>query len=349
MSGGTSGTGLSSAPRGAGTPLGAPQVDMMASAEMQAYLRKLKAEERKLGKRNRVLAVAFGAALVLLVVVLWNVYRAGIGSYALLSDIQVRQEPTSPGRLVLSYQVAAPGKVYCRRVSGGIVTELVDYYHTPCRVERPWSWVYRPGEPIELELRYRRGLLGGTYRSSFPTVRRVDIVVLIDTTGSMSPSIAELKDRCVTFARQLRRQSLEPRFALIGFGDTSEPEWLDKHEFTTNITQFQAWVEQLARFDGGDLPESALDALEEALSLPVDQEALRRFYLVTDAAFHEPSRSGATAQQIARRLEKAGVLLYVFSRLEYEDEYRVLLGKLGKFREVENFGRLLAEARVLED
>jgi len=322
---------------------------MRASPEVQAYLRTLKAEERKLGKRNRVLAAALGAALVLLLVVLWSVYRATIGSYAVLAGIQVHQDPISPGRLVLSYQVVSPGKVYCRRTSGGIVTELVDYYHTPCQVERPWSWVYRPGEPIELEVDYRRGLLGGTYRASFPTGRRVDIVVLIDTTGSMNPSIAELKTRCVMFAELLRRQSLQPRFALIGFGDTSEPTWLDKHGPTAQPEQFQAWVAGLERFDGGDLPESALDALEEALALPLDEQALRRFYLVTDAEYHEPSRSGATAQQIADRLARRGVLLHVFSRPDYEDKYRVLLGKLGRFQEVENFGRLLAEARVLED
>ncbi len=322
---------------------------MRASPEVQAYLRSLRAEDRKLGRRNRVLAVALAAALVVLLVALWSVYRATIGSYAVLADIQVRQEAISPGRLELSYRVLSPGKVFCRRTGGGIVTELVDYYHTPCEVQRPWSWVYRPGEPIELVVHYRRGLFGGTYQESFATVRRVDIVVLIDTTGSMSPSIAELKARCVTFAEQLRRQSLKPRFALIGFGDVSEPDWLDKHGFTSDIEEFQAWVSGLARFDGGDLPESALDALEEALALPLDQQALRRFCLVTDAEYHEPSRSGATAQQIADRLAHEGVLLYVFSRPDYEDKYRVLLGRLGRFQEVENFGRLLAEGRVLED
>lgn len=326
-----------------------PQADMLASPEMQAYLRSLKAEDRKLGQRNRVLAGALAAALALLVVTLGSVYRATIGSYAVLADVHVRQEPLSPGRLELSYRVLSPGKVYCRRTGGGIVAELVDYYPAPCEVQRPWAWVYRPGAPIEMVLHYRRGLWGGSYRARFATAQRVDIVVLIDTTGSMDPSIAELKARCVAFAEQLRRQSLRPRFALLGFGDTSEPDWLDRHGFTSAIDEFQMWVEGLRRFDGGDLPESALDALEEALALPLDKKALRRFFLVTDADYHEPSRSGATAQQIADRLAQEGVLLYVFSRPEYEAMYRVLLGKLGRFQEVENFGRLLAEGRVLED
>ncbi len=349
MSRGSSGPDPPLAAPPSGAPPAVPQVDLLASLEVQAYLRSLKAEDRKLGRRNRMLAVALAAALAVLVVVLWSVYRATIGSYAVLADIQVRQEPLSPGRLELSYRVVSPGKVFCRRTGGGIVTELVDYYHAPCEIQRPWSWVYRPGEPIELVLHYRRGVLGSSYRESFATVPRVDIVVLIDTTGSMDPSIAELKRRCVTFAEQLRRQSLKPRFALIGFGDTSEPDWLDKHGFATDIDEFQTWVNGLQRFDGGDLPESALDALEEALTLPLDEHALHRFLLVTDADYHEPSRSGATPQQIAARLAREGVLLYVFSRPDYEEKYRVLLGKLGRFQEVENFGRLLAEGRVLED
>ena len=48
---------------------------------------------------------------------------------------------------------------------------------------------------------------------------------------------------------------------------------------------------------------------------------MRRFYLVTDAPYHEPAKSGATAKDIADRLAKEQVLLYVFSRPEYAADY----------------------------
>jgi hypothetical protein len=129
----------------------------------------------------------------------------------------------------------------------------------------------------------------------------------------------------------------------------AEAPWLDVHPFTGDVAEFRARVSGIERFDGGDFPESALDALEEALKLPFADEAIRRFYLVTDAAFHEPTRSGLTAADLAERLESHRVLLHVFGRSQHEDAYAGLLGQTGRFEEIENFGRMLSEGRVLED
>jgi hypothetical protein len=125
--------------------------------------------------------------------------------------------------------------------------------------------------------------------------------------------------------------------------------WLDVHGFTDDVAEFQEWVSGIGRFDGGDLPESALDALEEALKLPFHDGAIRRFYLVTDARYHEPTRSGLTAVELAAQLEAQRVLLHVFSRSQYEDDYRKLLGETGRLDPIEGFGRMLSEGRVLED
>jgi hypothetical protein len=328
---------------------GPPRVDMMASAEMQAWIARLEAENRSVGKRNKVLAVALAAGIVLLVVVLMAVHRATIGSYAVLEDVSVTRHPASQGRLEISFRVAGPGKVHYRRTSGKIETDLIDYFRRTGPIDRSWSWVYEPGKQIDVTIWHRRGLFRQTFRERFPTSNKADIVTLIDTTGSMSPSIAELKEKCLVFSEQLRKQALEHRFALIGFGDAAEGDWIDKRDFTNDATDFQTWVSQIDRFDGGDLPESALDALEEALTLPLDPEAMRRFYLVTDAQFHEPSRSGADAADLAARLEEERVLLNVFSRAQFEKDYQTLIPGTGRFQEIQNFGSVLSEGRVLED
>jgi len=330
-------------------PPGPPQADMMASAEMQAYLAQLRDEERRIGLRNRFLWGGLGAGLLVLLLILWGVYRSTVGAYAVIDELEVRQHPVEQGRLEFRFRVLLPGKVHCRRVSDGVQTDLIDHFDAACTVDRPWSWTYRPGRPIELTLWYRRGLLRRTYRSSFPTTDRADIVILMDTTGSMSPQIDELKQKCVAFSAQLKRQALEHRFALLGFGDTAEGPWLDRHEFTPDVGQFVAAVDNVKRFDGGDFPESALDALEEALRLPYAERALRRFYLVTDAAYHDPTRSGLSAEQIAARLKKQQVMLRVFSKREFEADYAKLLGETGKFQEIEHFGRVLSEGRLLGD
>lgn len=323
--------------------------ELLAGGEMQAYLARLESERKRIGRRNRYLAAVLCGAVAVVAVVLWAVYRATLGAYAVLEEVRVEQHPIHQGRLDIAFRVASPGKVHCRRVSGEIETDLVDYFPAPTEIERPWSWVYEPGEDIRLTLRYRSGLWRRTFERTFPTSRRADIVVLIDATGSMSPSIDELREKCVVLAERLARQSLQPRFALLGFGDTSDGEWLDNRGFTSDVREFQTWAGRLKRFDGGDLPESALDALQAALELPLDPAAIRRFYLVTDAAYHQPSASGATAAELASRLVEQRVALYVFSRASLEEIYRVLVGSSGRFREIENFGQALSEGRILED
>jgi len=328
---------------------GPPQADMMASAEMQAWLRRLQAEDRTISTRNKYLAAALAAGLVLLVVVLWGVYSATIGTYAVIDDIQIEQHPADQGRLLIGFRVLSPGKVYCRRTSGHTATDLIDCFRAPCDVDRPWSWGYQPGEPIALTLWYRQGLLLRSQRLSFPTFSRADVVILIDTTESMDPSINALKEKCLAFSQKLEQQALQHRFALIGFGDTSEEKWLERHEFTADAKQFRKWVARIARFPGGDPPESALDALEEALTLPFDEDAVRYIYLVTDADYHRPARSGATPEDIAGRMQDQRVLLRVFSHPDFQEQYGRLLGDTGKFDEIVNFGKVLSEGRLLED
>ena len=330
-------------------PPGPPQVDMMASEEMQAWIARLEAEQDLLGTRNKYLSVALAGGVLLLLIALWVIRNWTVGAYAVLDEVAITRDPANQGRLDVSFRVAKPGKVHYRRTSGRVQTDLIDYFKSSGEVSRSWSWVYEPGSPIDVTLWHRGSLLCKVQHKRFTTADRAEIVILIDTTGSMTRFIAELKEKCATFSEQLRKQSLAHRFALIGYGDTREVEWLDSHGFTADVTQFRKSVSGLQRFDGGDFPESALDALEEALSLPFDEKAIRRFYLVTDAAYHEPARSGATAAQIAKQMESKRVLLQAFSRPQYENQYGKLLGKSGRFQEIENFGKLLDEGRVLED
>jgi len=326
-----------------------PVADMRASREVQAWIARLEAERRTVGKRNKYLAACLAGGVVLLLAILWGVYRGTVGGYAVLSDVEIRQHPISEGRAEISFQVLKPGKVHYRRSSGRLETELVDSFRSAGPVQRAWTWVYSPGSEIEVTLWYRGGPLLRSREERFATSGRADVLILIDTTGSMSRSIAELKDKCVDFSRQLEKQALAHRIGLIGFGDAEEGPWLDKHDFTSDVVRYQQSVAALERFDGGDLPESALDAVEEGLAMPLDDGSIRRFYLVTDAPYHEPSRSGATAAELAERLRASRVLLSVFSRPQYEEDYRKLLGETGRFLEIENFGKALGEGRVLED
>jgi hypothetical protein len=319
------------------------------SAEIRAWIASLEAQKRSLGKRNRYLGCCFAVGLLLFLAVLAVMYQAAVRSYAVLENVQLSRHPANQGRLQISFQVITPGKVYLYRRSGSNETEVVDYFKATGEQQRQWSWIYQPGKEIDALLRYRGPLWRKSQRATFPTAAAADIVMLIDTTGSMSRSIAVLKDKCVQFSTALKQKQLEHRFALLGFGDTHESEWKDQYDFTSDVAAFKESLSGIKRFDGGDLPESALDALEAALELPFEAGAMRRFYLVTDAPFHDPSQSGLTAADLAQRLADKQVLLSVFTRQAFAASYRPLVADSGSVQEIEDFGQVLSEGRVLED
>jgi hypothetical protein len=331
------------------TPPNKPSVNLSLNAEVQAWITKLESETHSLGRRNRLLLIGLGIGLIVLLAVCWWLYQSSIRSYAVLENVSIERNSTHQGRLQISFRVTKPGKVLYERVSGGIRTEVVDYFDKPGNVERSWSWVYEPGKDIDVEVICRSNFWRQNYAASFPTEKTADIVILMDTTGSMSHLIEVLKQKCIDFSKRLTEQSLEHRFALIGFGDAQEGEWLDKHEFTAKVEEFQKWVSAIKRFDGGDVPESGLDAIESALSLPFEKNSIRRIILVTDAPFHEVAASGTKVADIIAKMRKERVLLEVFSREEFQANYAPLLGDSGKFEYLEDFGQVLAEGRILED
>ncbi len=319
------------------------------SDELQRWIASLEAENVSAGRRGKLLAGLFLLGLALLLALLGWLYQTTVRSYAVLGSLEIAQNPASQGRVEIAFDVRRPGRVFLSRRSGGVTTEVMDYFEHTGHQTRSWSWLFEPGEPIDVRVRYRGSIWSREQTRIFPTSSKADIVILIDTTGSMNRSIATLRDRCVQFSAAMRQQRIQHRFALVGFGDTSETDWRDVRPFTDDVAVFRTGVEGLRRFDGGDLPESSLDALLAALALPFDPQAMRRFYLVTDAQFHAPAKSGESAAMVAEKLLEQRVLLQVFTQPDLRGEYQTLVGSAGRVQTIADFGQVLSEGRILED
>ena len=179
-----------SASNGGSEPHPQPSLSLASSAELQAWISKLELENRSVRRRNRP---RFSSP-----------WRSGCWPWAECSGGSINPESArtpccatfaSPATrrtraaFEISFQVVSPGKAFYERTSGRLHTELVDYFRSPGEVRRAWSWVYDPGKNIDVSLLYRGGLFRRTESWSFPTARQADIVVLMDTTGSMGRSI----------------------------------------------------------------------------------------------------------------------------------------------------------------
>ena len=147
----------------------------------------------------------------------------------------------------------------------------------------------------------------------------VNVVFLIDTTGSMDTYINGVKDRAIEFSEILASKGAMFKLGLIGFGDLGEKEKPSVYNFTDDVARFQKQVKNIPRTYGGDIPESSLDALETGVELinatRGDSVGARYiFILITDAPPHVPTESGKRVHDICEMLADNEVTTYVVAR-----------------------------------
>jgi len=165
----------------------------------------------------------------------------------------------------------------------------------------------------------------------------VNVVFLIDTTGSMDTYINGVKDRAIEFSSILAAKGASYKLGLIGFGDLGENEKPSVYNFTDDVSKFQKQVKNIPRTYGGDIPESSLDALETGMELlnshRDDGSARNIFILITDAPPHVPTHSGKTVEQICEMLASRAVTTYVVARKDREsiDAYDPVTKPNGKY------------------
>ena len=151
---------------------------------------------------------------------------------------------------------------------------------------------------------------------------RVNVVFLIDTTGSMDTYINGVKDRAIEFSNILSSKGALFKLGLIGFGDLNEKERPSIYNFTDDVAKFQKQVKNIPRTYGGDIPESSLDALETGVELlnssKSDYAAKNIFILITDAPPHVPTASGKTVNGVSEMLNSKNIVTYVVARKDRE-------------------------------
>ena len=141
----------------------------------------------------------------------------------------------------------------------------------------------------------------------------VDIIVAIDTTGSMSGWIQQVRSETAWFANQLQAEGFDYRLGLLDFKDISVdggPWW---YGFTNSASTFSSRVGGLSATGGGDWPESDINALLTAQQKFVSEgrsTAGRMVILITDAPFKEPE-SGYNVTSIATLLNNYNIVVNI--------------------------------------
>lgn len=118
----------------------------------------------------------------------------------------------------------------------------------------------------------------------------LDVLFLIDATGSMSDEIERLKANITSVAEQVGDLPGDPevRFAMTVYRDRGDTYVTRTFDFTDDLGAFSDALDDVVADGGGDTPEALGAALAESLTAPAwrTDDAVKLVFLVADAPPH---------------------------------------------------------------
>ncbi|HEX6375114.1 MAG TPA: VWA domain-containing protein [Allosphingosinicella sp.] len=128
-----------------------------------------------------------------------------------------------------------------------------------------------------------------TLRSGAVPIRKFDLMLAIDTTGSMGDEINYLKSELRAILADIRRAhpGLDIRLGLVAYRDLGDVYVTRTYPFVANLEAMQANLRAQYAEGGGDYPEAMDLALARAVSQDWRPDAVKSLLLVADAPPHD--------------------------------------------------------------
>jgi len=153
----------------------------------------------------------------------------------------------------------------------------------------------------------------------------LDLVFLMDCTGSMGSYIAKGKASIMDIAEKVKAsEKADVRFSYIAYRDhpPQDKTLITKvHDFTTDPRTMRQYLSLYQASGGGDGPEAVAEALHDALSLDYRKNAIKICVLIADApphgigvsgdGFPNGNPNGHDPVKIAQAMAELGIILYV--------------------------------------
>ena len=160
--------------------------------------------------------------------------------------------------------------------------------------------------------------------------KNVDVVFLLDCTGSMAGYINEVKNQIKQIVKQISEMyENNVRVAFVGYRDHCDgPMRIETFHFTEDTDMFLAFLSGVSAVGGGDAPEDVLGGLEAAVNLAWSS-ASKVIFHVGDSPQHGPrfhdlgpwvdcyygaDPRGLVPEDLFRRMKQIGVK-YVFGKV----------------------------------
>jgi len=173
-----------------------------------------------------------------------------------------------------------------------------------------------------------------------------DFLIVLDTTASMIQELGEVVSNLKEFINTLESSHIDARIGLITFGD----EIRVSEEFSKDFEHTKNILERQVAYEGGDVPEIALDAVYSGSSMNFRESAQRFVILITDAKPHYlgdgTALSKVTLEDLRSKLSASKTNLILLAPLniaEFEQLTRVIPGCFHDIKSKKGFGDVVNE------
>lgn len=159
-----------------------------------------------------------------------------------------------------------------------------------------------------------------------PSPLPVDVLFILDTTGSMGEEIERLRSTIEIINANIAalRPKPELRFGMVLYKDREDEYVTQTVPFTADLDRFQKALDEVGASGGGDTPEDLQAALAEAVNgMRWNSGGIRLGFIVTDAPPHLDYGQGYGYASAARDAKAAGIKLFGIGTggLPLEGEY----------------------------
>jgi uncharacterized protein YegL len=163
----------------------------------------------------------------------------------------------------------------------------------------------------------------------------LDVLFLIDATGSMADEINELKGNIEAIAAQIEALPAQPdvRFGMVTYRDRGDAYVTQVTDFTPDVHVFAERLAQVQADGGGDYPEDLNEALSEAVH-GVEwrvEETVSLVFLVADAPPHldygQENHYAVTMREATTR----GIKIYPIASSGLDEQGEYVFRQLAQF------------------
>ncbi len=154
----------------------------------------------------------------------------------------------------------------------------------------------------------------------------LDVVFVLDTTGSMGEEIKKLKTAIDNLYLNISMFRSKPnvRFGMVLYKDRKESYRTKVIPLTNNLDRFKKALNQVKASGGGDGPEDLQSALEDTMQkLKWRKKGIRMAFIITDASAHLDYGQNYTYIKACHDARKKGIKLFTLGTggLDTRGEY----------------------------